>query len=286
MCLETLVEVVAEQYYGDVKKWNFLVVTEATKVLVRLSLFRKSGYKMLLSGVETSNDETDSNTSNSLEQTILKPSSGDAFSYMKNNHSPIPNDLEGRALSALSIFGENAKMVPEPVSPSRVDHNQHQEAIMESPDNVIERPRLFDILSKRGLPGALLLIGEVLFITRPLVYVLFIRKYSNRSWTPWFLSLAFDSIGMSFLSVVASATAGRKEQRFHLSASEKDEVKRRKLLFLLYIMRDPFFSKYTRKKLESVEKVLEPVPVIGFLIAKAVGLAIGVQTRYTYISGS
>lgn len=28
--LETLVEVVAEQYYGD-KKWNFIAITEATK---------------------------------------------------------------------------------------------------------------------------------------------------------------------------------------------------------------------------------------------------------------
>ncbi|KAF1884197.1 hypothetical protein Lal_00035264 [Lupinus albus] len=136
MCLETLVEVMAEQYYGDDKKWNFLAVTEATKVLVRLSLFRKSGYKMLLSGVETSNDETDSNTSNSQDETSLKPGSGHALSYMENNHSPNPNDLEGRALSALSRFAENAIMVPEPVSPSRADHNQRREAILESPGNV------------------------------------------------------------------------------------------------------------------------------------------------------
>ena len=29
--LETLVEVVAQHYYGDDKKWSFLAVTEATK---------------------------------------------------------------------------------------------------------------------------------------------------------------------------------------------------------------------------------------------------------------
>ncbi|KAL9303868.1 hypothetical protein ACSQ67_021131 [Phaseolus vulgaris] len=29
--LETLVEVVAQHYYGDDRKWNFLAVTEATK---------------------------------------------------------------------------------------------------------------------------------------------------------------------------------------------------------------------------------------------------------------
>lgn len=29
--LETLVEVVAQHYYGDDKKWNFLAITEAAK---------------------------------------------------------------------------------------------------------------------------------------------------------------------------------------------------------------------------------------------------------------
>ncbi|OIV98741.1 hypothetical protein TanjilG_24912 [Lupinus angustifolius] len=300
-CLESLVEGAAQHYYGDNKKWNFLVVTEASKVLVRLSLFRKSGYKMLLSGMETSNDDTDSINLTSQDQTGSKPGSGHAFSYMKNNHSPNPYDVEERALSALSRFGENAKMVSEPVtqngvgqnhqreiaaqctmlSSSRVDLNHHQEAI-----SVTERPTLLDILSKKGLCGVLCFIGEVLFITRPLVHVLFIRKYSIRSWTPWFLSLAFDCIGMSILSLATTSVAGVKEPRVYLSASEKDEVKRRKLLFVLYILKDPFFSNYTRQKLQSIEKVLEPVPVIGFLTAQAVELIIGYQTRYTYISGS
>lgn len=88
----------------------------------------------------------------------------------------------------------------------------------------VDRPTLFTILSERGLRGTLLFIGEVLFISRPLVYVLFIRKYGIRSWTPWFLSLAIDCIGNSFLSIVTSSVVGGKEQVFHLSAPEKDEV--------------------------------------------------------------
>lgn len=90
--------------------------------------------------------------------------------------------------------------------------------------SVIERPTLFSILSEKGLRGALFLIGEVLFIMRPLVYVLFIRKYGIRSWTPWFLSLAIDCMGMSILSLVGTSVAGGKERIFHLSAPEKDEV--------------------------------------------------------------
>ncbi|KAL2337388.1 hypothetical protein Fmac_011834 [Flemingia macrophylla] len=264
--LETLVEVVAQHYYGDDKRWNFLAVTEATKVLVRLSLFRKSGYKMLLQGGETPNEEVHSGRS------------GD----MRNNVSANPVNLEGRALSALVRFGEKAKVSDSPW----LRRIQHQQTTMEPTTSKVDRPTLLTLWSEKGLRGVLFLIGEVLFISRPLIYVLFIRKYGIRSWIPWFLSLAIDCVGNGTLSLVTTSVAGGKEQMFHLSAPEKDEVKRRKLLFVLYLMRDPFFSKYTRQRLESTEKVLEPIPVIGFLTAKLVELMIGAQTRYTYMSGS
>ncbi|KAL4395272.1 hypothetical protein HN51_023185 [Arachis hypogaea] len=275
--LETLVEVVAQHYYGDDKKWSFLAVTEGTKVLVRLSLFRKSGYKMLLHGGETSNDATYSGQKGS------KPDGHYGSSFLSNKNGPNPSNLEGRALSALSKFGDTARMVSDPAQFRRL---QHQQAIMASSIPRAERPTLSTILSKRGLPGALFLIGEVLFICRPLIYVLCIRKCGIRSWTPWFLSLATECMSNTILSLVSTSATNRNEHKYHLSALEKDEIKRRKLLFVLYLMRDPFFTKYTRQRLESTEKVLEPIPVIGFLTAKLVELLIGAQTRYTYMSGS
>uniref|UniRef100_A0A6N2LAN8 Peroxisomal membrane protein PEX16 n=1 Tax=Salix viminalis TaxID=40686 RepID=A0A6N2LAN8_SALVM len=179
--LETVVEVAAQHYFGDDKKWNFIAVTEATKVLVRLILFRNSGYKMLLHGGDTPNIEKHSDFSSSQHNDggFPRPGSG---------HGPNglnPWNLEGRALSALSRFGENARM---------------------------------------SVQGALFLMGEVLFIIRPLMYVLFIRKYGIRSWIPWFLSLAVDGVGIGFLTQVAKSRDGGKEQHYHLTASEQDEV--------------------------------------------------------------
>ncbi|KAH9724166.1 peroxisome biogenesis protein 16 [Citrus sinensis] len=248
--LETLVEVVAQHYYGDKKKWNFIAITEATKVLVRLALFQNSGYKMLLHGGETLNVEMPSDDSKSQHD------------YLQNNYGHNSWNLEGRALSALNRFGENARTASEP------------------------RPTLSKLLSAKGTIGALFVMGEVLFITRPLIYVLFIRKYGIRSWIPWFLSLAVDFTGLGFLSLATRSRHAGKEQTFHLSTSEKDELKRRKLLWALYLMRDPFFSKYTRQRLESSGKQLESIPIIGFLTEKIIELVDGAQTRYTYMSGS
>lgn len=81
------------------------------------------------------------------------------------------------------------------------------------------------ILSEKGLKGVLFLTGEALFITRPLIYVLFIRKFGIRSWIPWFLSLAVDFMGFSFLSLVTTSRQGERQQDICLSDSEKDEVR-------------------------------------------------------------
>ncbi|CAI9265027.1 unnamed protein product [Lactuca saligna] len=266
--VETLVEVVAQHFYGDDNRWNFLAVTEATKVLARLALLRNSGYKMLLHGGETTND---GNSTNEAEQQDVR---GRLLQQGQNGHFTP----QGRALSAMSRFGENARMLSDPTWFRRVEH--HQRAIMELPETEIKRPTMSSFLSEKGISGSLFLMGEVMFIARPLVYVLLIRKYGVKSWLPWLVSLSIDIIGMT------SSITCQKHPKLALSDPEKDELRRRKLLLALYLMRDPCFAKYTRQRLESTGKTLEHVPVVGFLTAKLIELLVGAQTRYTYMSGS
>ncbi|XP_076948699.1 peroxisome biogenesis protein 16-like isoform X1 [Bidens hawaiensis] len=266
--VESLVEVMAQQLYGDDNKWNFIAVTEATKVLARLALLRNSGYRMLLQGGETINDEKTANQ---------PPTHGRLLHQGRNGHFTP----EGRALSAMSRFGENARMISDPTWFRRAEH--HQRAIMPLPETDVKRPTLSSFLSEKGVPGGLLLFGEVMFIARPLVYVLLIRKYGSRSWLPWFVSLTIDLVGMSSSTILLT---GQQDWKLCLSDPEKDELRRRKLLLALYLMRDPCFGKYTRQRLEGAEKTLEHVPIVGFLTAKLIELLVGAQTRYTYMSGS
>lgn len=102
------------------------------RVLVRLALFRNSGYKMLLHGGETPNDEKHLAASTPQRNGFTKPGGHLGPMYLRNNNGQDAWNLEGRALSALSRFGENARMVSEPVWLRRV---QHQHAIMEPPSN-------------------------------------------------------------------------------------------------------------------------------------------------------
>ncbi|KAM1156917.1 hypothetical protein TB2_027109 [Malus domestica] len=249
--LETLVEVVAQEYLGDEKKWNFIAIMEAMNALVRLALFRNSGYKMLLHGGETLNDETDleASTPQCKIGGLTKPGEQLGPGYLRNNnHRQGALNSEGRALSALSGFGENPRMVSEPVWLHRV---QQQHASMEPPTPLVERLTLSTLWSEKCFHGAFYVFGEVLFITRPLMYVLFIRKCGIRSWIPWLLSLAMDFTGMRILSRISSSRGGTKAPQFHLSVSEKDEVRRRKLLWALYAMRDPFYTRFISSQEES-----------------------------------
>lgn len=141
---------------------------------------------------------------------------------------------------------------------------------------VVEKPTLSSIWSEKGLSGRLFFVGEILSILRPLIYVMFIRKYGIRSWKPWLVSLAVDLSSMSILLHAASRPHRVGVKFYQLSTSEKDEasalkflkmdsfffascvkcwlwvlygmsqLKRRKLIWALYIMRDPFFTKYTK----------------------------------------
>ena len=104
------------------------------RALVRLALFRNSGYKMLLHGGETPNVEKGSGALNSQNGFghLAKPGWQPGPGNLKNYHEKNSWNLEGRAMSALSRFGENARMASEPTWLHRV---QHQHALMEPPRN-------------------------------------------------------------------------------------------------------------------------------------------------------
>ncbi|XP_008776683.1 peroxisome biogenesis protein 16 [Phoenix dactylifera] len=281
--VEAVVEVAAQHFAGEEGKWNFIAATEAVKALFRLAVFRDGGYRMLLQGGESVNVDKGPDVAGVPHGGVGNLGSPVGYhgpGYIPEYHGYIPRNLEGRAINALNRFGENAKMALDPEWLNRLRRTS------ESPELPVKKLTLSNIWSEKGLSGGLFVTGEALFILRPLIYVLFIRKYGIRSWTPWLISLAVDLTGMGVFSYATSQGSRSGDKFYQLSSSEKDELKRRKLIWALYIMRDPFFTKHTKNRLEKTDKYLSQVPFIGFLTAKLIELIEGAQTRYTYTSGS
>lgn len=89
---------------------------------------------MLLQGGEASNDEKDSDNITSQHQIghLPQPIGHIGSGYMNNNLFQNPWNLEGKALSALSRFGENARMLHDP---TRLRHLKQQHEIMKRSGN-------------------------------------------------------------------------------------------------------------------------------------------------------
>lgn len=81
------------------------------------------------------NDEKDSDDSTPQRQIghLPQPRGHLGSGYMNNNLVQNPWNLEGKALSALSKFGENARVLSDPTWLCRV---KHQHEIMKPPGNL------------------------------------------------------------------------------------------------------------------------------------------------------
>ncbi|RWW07934.1 hypothetical protein GW17_00028653 [Ensete ventricosum] len=256
--VETVVEVAAQQFVGEERKWNYLAVTETYRAFVRLTAFRDSGYKMLLQGGELVNMNERLEVSG-----VYHARNGDSGmsggynrpEHIHGYHGSTPRSLEGRAISALSRFGENAKMASNPMWLNKLCPSSEAAPgivftsiydgraiflilicssislymlelcyglLVAAP--LFEKPTFSTLWFQKGLSGRLFLTGEVLSVLRPLIYVLFIRRYGIRSWKPWLISLAMDLAGMSLLSHSTTWHHRSNDKFYQLSTYEKDEA--------------------------------------------------------------
>eukprot|EP00250_Pteridium_aquilinum_P001318 c11527_g1_i2 orf=151-1335(+) len=298
--LEILVEVTAEHYKGREKKWTMLAAMEAIKACLRFLMLHQNGYRMLLLGGEAIHTEDMSGASvarSSFRGASTERAPGGR--QMRPTSSPgtrngfISGNLETKATVALMKFGQNVGVNSKP----SWAYHRHQDNL-ESSTRTSNVPCVPKPPFSRNweLPDELLVLGEWIFILRPLVYVLLIRRYGLKSWKPWLASLALDGSGLT--TILASAFLKDRKQlcvlrdghdcvdRPPFSDEEVQEVKRRQLLLVLYLTRDPFFSKYTRGCLSGAERALRPVPLLGSLGGKVVDFVTGIQARYCYTSGS
>ncbi|CAO2824549.1 unnamed protein product [Amaranthus hypochondriacus] len=93
------------------------------RALLRLALFRDNGYKMLLHGGETPNVDNLSRPEDRPGD-LPKPGGNQRPGYFNNHYAQNPWNREGKALAALSRFGENARMVHDPTWLRRTEHSE------------------------------------------------------------------------------------------------------------------------------------------------------------------
>ncbi|KAM4017589.1 peroxisomal biogenesis factor 16 [Anomaloglossus baeobatrachus] len=103
--------------------------------------------------------------------------------------------------------------------------------------------------------GALGTVAETVHILRPVTHLASLAAWGQKSWKPWMLAAALDIASLSVLRDVP-----------RLSRRERGELRRRTLLLLYYLLRSPFYNRYTEVRLLLLLRLLgDYVPGLGLV---------------------
>ncbi|XP_062861194.1 peroxisomal biogenesis factor 16 [Trichomycterus rosablanca] len=99
-------------------------------------------------------------------------------------------------------------------------------------------------------------IAESLYIARPLVHLAALGLCGKRSWKPWLISGILEITSFSLLSDTTKT----------LNRCEKAEMRRRAFLLLYYLLRSPFYDRYSEVKILFLLRFLaDYVPGVGLV---------------------
>uniref|UniRef100_A0A8C5BFF8 Peroxisomal membrane protein PEX16 n=1 Tax=Gadus morhua TaxID=8049 RepID=A0A8C5BFF8_GADMO len=102
-------------------------------------------------------------------------------------------------------------------------------------------------------------IAESMYISRPLIHLLCLGLCGKRSWKPWLISGLLEVSSFSLLS----------ETKFQ-NRWERAETRKRTFLLLYYLLRSPFYDRYSEAKIIFLLRFLaDHVPGVG-LVARPI----------------
>ncbi|KAG0004153.1 Peroxisomal membrane protein pex16 [Entomortierella chlamydospora] len=238
---EVLIEMSVQKKWGQQYKWRVITALETIKAVGRLGLMRLTNGRMLMHPVHTERDVDPAKLADLAEAEL---------SVKESHWTGTRTGSQRLQLSAVQkSTGKSGK---------NSDVTDFLLSKVLTPD-VVRKPR--DLVSRLTGLGA---IGECLFILRPIIYVLAMRKYGQRSWYPWFLSLAIELVSRTSIKhcLAARAAGGRGASGTPL---EKDEMKRRLWLLLYYVLRSPFYDQFTKERLNNFCESASKKPLISLV---------------------
>ncbi|KAI8381352.1 peroxisome membrane protein [Radiomyces spectabilis] len=223
---QVLMEMGVAKKWGKRTQWRWVATLEALKVILRLMLFKSSGQRMTLYPTHLERD-VDPATLAADAENVSVPRwtgrrTGIEIPRMDSTieFNPMKKSKDSRKFDDINDYLMSKVLTPEKLQkPGQMVHTMHK------------------------LGG----LGEILYILRPLVYVLAIMRYGKRSWKPWWVSLLVE---------LASQAALRKEfdqgpgRRSNMKPLEKQELSRRAHLLWFNLLRGAFYTNITRPRLE------------------------------------
>ncbi|XP_038663167.1 peroxisomal biogenesis factor 16 [Scyliorhinus canicula] len=231
--LEVFTEMSSAKLWGENCRWVVIIIIQLAKASLRILLLL--WYK---AGIQTSPPVTPLDRERHLQRSSIEDSS-----------------IEGEESSQMScgtFIGQRSRRILRTLSctPSlplrRWGIPQEQEGQQRSQEES-EQPAT--PLSHQET------VAESVYITRPLLHLMTLGIWGQKSWKPWLVSGILDIASLSLMR-------DPKQMR----QAERAELRRRTFLLLYYLLRSPFYDRYSESKILFLLRVLaDYVPGVGLV---------------------
>ncbi|GAA6020560.1 hypothetical protein JCM11491_000796 [Sporobolomyces phaffii] len=112
-------------------------------------------------------------------------------------------------------------------------------------------------------------LAEVIWILRPLIYVIAMKRYGRRHTLPYLLSLSLEylayTLRQSSTSRMYATKASGPMLPYAPSELEKQETGKRGQAFWWYLLRGPVWEGWTKPRLEGISDRFADKPLVGFV---------------------
>jgi len=235
----------------NIIRWNVVLFIECVKSVLRLSLF------WIKNGRLISKQEED------LEQLSIEneeDSSADIQMHLDDDQSRLRvGKRSGRNFVLLdSTNMESREELVNRILDKRKVQKPSTE-VNEGSDRVVV---MTDVIS------------EVLFIFRPVIHLLLVKKFGWKSWIPWITAMCVEILSIQLMP---------KSCKSSEETSAESERMRRKIQLLFYLVRHPFYGTVVRN---AIYPRLIRIPIFTSMIQSAMDAVDNIQNHWFYTSAS
>lgn len=269
-------ELSSKQFATEFGRWIVLALIQATKSIVRLILLLKYKQGLQLSTAilpldrraelrqrPPSSDEGENDASNSNFEPVASTSSDTTANNEGANSESVKLKRSGRVMRSLETApSRGMRTWLPPGADSRI--RQYMESRRkDAPPSQLTQNQIY---------------GEILHILRPITHLTTLAIMGPTAWTPYIISLSMDLSSLKLLH----------EPYDHIwNLNESVELGQRTFSLLLYLLRSPFYDRYTKERIIRIlSEMANRIPLIGRLIRPLITYLPEWQQTYFYVWGS
>lgn len=247
--VEVFLELAAYEKRGDRTRWLIVVTVQIVKCILRLLLLLK-----FEAGITSSPPIPSLKRDKAFLAKLRPTSTQQIVAEEKNTERIMTFESDSNDNNSNSFILKSSGRLVRSLNSDSLVKRSWTSSTPSVPSDKIPRQQHSNLKSTPLNERQVL--AECLHIIRPLVHLSFMYICGQSSWKPWLIACGVD---LSSLYLTGSPE--------NLNPVEKEELKRRAFMMLLYLLRSPFYDRFSRVKLLFFLGYLaQNVPVVRLII--------------------